>query len=112
MSHQAGVLSRQENGVRPEAGFRLVFSMYHLFFLPDGYSVAAVVFPAKWFSEADWGITSTWSSTIVTCGSARSHWGALDAFRTLCVELGWRQGNGDWPRPRIQPPEASISFIA
>jgi len=23
------------------------------------------------------------------------------AFRTLCNDLGWRRGNGDWPRPRI-----------
>lgn len=25
----------------------------------------------------------------------------LEAFRALCVELGWERGTGDWPRPRI-----------
>ncbi len=48
-----------------------------------------------------WGHDKRKPFFVGPCGSALSHWGALDAFRTLCVELGWRQGNGDWPRPRI-----------
>jgi integrase len=34
-------------------------------------------------------------------GSALSHRCVLEAFRTLCMDLGWQRGNGDWPRPRI-----------
>lgn len=34
-------------------------------------------------------------------GSALSYRSALETFRTLCVDLGWQRGNGDWPRPRI-----------
>lgn len=34
-------------------------------------------------------------------GSVLSHWGALDAFRTIRSDLGWQRGNGDLPHPRI-----------
>jgi integrase len=48
-----------------------------------------------------WGRDESKPFFVGPSGSALSHWGALDAFRTLCVKLGWVRGNGDWPRPRI-----------
>ncbi len=48
-----------------------------------------------------WGEQESKPFFVGPSGSALSHWGALDAFRTLCVNLGWQRGNGDWPRPRI-----------
>jgi integrase len=48
-----------------------------------------------------WGQDASKPFFVGPSGSALSHWCALEAFRTICVDLGWDRGNGDWPRPRI-----------
>lgn len=34
-------------------------------------------------------------------GRALPYKSVCDTFRTLCTDLGWQKGNGEWPRPRI-----------
>jgi integrase len=34
-------------------------------------------------------------------GRALPYKSVCDAFRTLCTDLKWQKGNGEWPRPRI-----------
>jgi integrase len=34
-------------------------------------------------------------------GRALPYKSVCEAFRALCLELGWQKGNGEWPRPRI-----------
>jgi integrase len=34
-------------------------------------------------------------------GRALPYKSVCDAFRTLCADLGWHKGHGEWPRPRI-----------
>ena len=48
-----------------------------------------------------WGQDKTKPLFVGPRGLVLSHWCVLEAFRTLCVELGWERGTGDWPRPRI-----------
>lgn len=48
-----------------------------------------------------WGQDESKPFFVGPHGSALPHRCALEAFRTLCVDLGWQQGNGDRPRPRI-----------
>ncbi len=48
-----------------------------------------------------WGQDESKPFFVGPCGAALSYRCSLEAFRTLCVDLGWERGTGDWPRPRI-----------
>ena len=48
-----------------------------------------------------WGQDENKPFFVGSSGAVLSHWAALDAFHTLCVDLGWQQGNGERPRPHI-----------
>jgi integrase len=48
-----------------------------------------------------WGLDEGKSFFVGSSGLALSAWCIREAFRTLCLDLGWLRGNGDWPRPRI-----------
>jgi integrase len=56
------------------------------------------------YSEArdrQWGLSDDGPFFVGRFGRALSYDGVGWAFRWLCVDLGWRKGNGEWPRPRI-----------
>jgi integrase len=48
-----------------------------------------------------WGQDESKPFFVGARGSVLSEWCVREAFRKLCENRGWRQGNGDWPRPRI-----------
>ena len=51
--------------------------------------------------DRQWGQQADKPFFVGRCGLALPCRTVLGAFRTLCADLGWHRGNGEWPRPRI-----------
>jgi integrase len=51
--------------------------------------------------DRQWGQDDDKPFFVGCCGSALPYRTVLNAFRNLCIDLGWQRSNGGRPRPRI-----------